>query len=113
MKNSIHYRLACLLLLCFGSTVAHAGCPKCPKPPKFIECEKTYIQPSQIDINQKKIMINCNDRVYETSTLYTDDGGLYFKDYRDQGKCRDGFWECNVCHDCNENYYLWCRVCYN
>lgn len=99
-------------MLCFGSIASHAGCPKCPPKPKFIECEKTYIQSSQINIAQDNIIVTCNGNTYYTSAIHTDEQGLYFKDYR-QGQCPDGFWECNVCHDCNENYYIWCRTCYN
>ncbi len=94
------------------SHIELAGCPKCPKPPKAIECEKIYVQLSQIDILDNQIYVHVNENRIQTSSIHTDERGLYFKDYYNAG-CSDGFWECRVCHACNENYYIWCRTCYN
>lgn len=113
MKTVCNRLLAFFVLLCFGSITAYAGCPKCPKPPKFMECEKTYIVGSQIEIVEDQIFVNVAENVVQTSALYADEAGLYFKDFRKQGCCPDGYWECSVCHDCTENYYIWCRTCYN
>ncbi len=112
MKTLTCRFFALLFLVCLSWAAAYAGCPKCPKPTKFIECDKTYIDPEQIEINENQIQVNCEGKVYLTSAIYTDERGVYFKDFR-QGGCPDGFWECSVCHDCNENYYIWCRTCYN
>ncbi|MBS0652106.1 MAG: hypothetical protein JSR39_01120 [Verrucomicrobia bacterium] len=112
MKTSHYHFLTLLFILCFGSIAANAGCPKCPKPPKFIECEKIYIQSSQIDIVEDQIYIHFSGNTVQTSGIHTDHGGMFIKDYR-QGDCPDGSWECRVCHACNENYYIWCRTCYN
>lgn len=112
MKTTLFRFLGFLALLVVTTISAHAKC-SCPKPPKFVECDKVYVQPSQIDLIDGQILVKVEEQVLQTSMILTDEQGFYFKDYKKQGDCPDFQWECEVCHACNDNWNNYCQICWN
>ncbi len=104
-----------LAVLFFLTTSLHAECSCCPKPKTLtlIECEKTYIQPSQIELLDEHIYVQVNNRVVQTAALHADACGIFFKDVYKETNCPDGFWECQTCHACNAGYTFFCTECWN
>ena len=79
----------------------------------FFPCEKAYVESSQVAVSQDGISIQFQNGTLLTSTLYSDEQGFYFKDFKRRGDCSEGKWECQVCHYCNPNYNLYCGICWN
>lgn len=52
----------------------------------FSPCEKTYVDPFHIDIHDKKIHVDDRGESFETSALYSDESGLYYKDFLEKPK---------------------------
>jgi len=115
MKASLQRILGVFFVLLFMAVVmqSYAGCPcKKPKPKQDESIERIYVAPAQINLNGNQILVLMDDQVYQTSAIFSDEKGIYIKEYY-TGDCPDGFWQCRTCGHCNERYYLWCRVCNN
>ncbi|MCB1110574.1 MAG: hypothetical protein KDK64_06290 [Chlamydiia bacterium] len=50
----------------------------------YTPCEKTYIDPHLIHLNQHRIEVGNGEEKIQTSTLYSDDSGIYFQDFLKQ-----------------------------
>ncbi|MCP5506600.1 MAG: hypothetical protein H7A38_06935 [Chlamydiales bacterium] len=48
---------------------------------EYIPCEKTYIDPNVVDLHEKKIKVQEGEEIYQTSAIYSDKNGLFYKDY--------------------------------
>ena len=75
----------------------------------FILCEKTYIQEEQLVIHEGIILIQANETAYRTSAVYSDNNGLFIKDYAHG--CANDEWWCPKCEQCNKTYYFLCPSC--
>ncbi|MCX6988836.1 MAG: hypothetical protein NTZ52_04975 [Chlamydiae bacterium] len=80
-------------------------------PEDFFSCEKIYISADHLFFNANSIYVTLPGGVIKTSTIFSDQRGLYLKDFKRQGQCPDGQWQCSDCNRCNENFYIWCRSC--
>lgn len=47
----------------------------------YIPCDKTYIDPNVVDLHEKKIKVQDGEEIYQTSAIYSDKNGLFYKDY--------------------------------
>jgi hypothetical protein len=48
---------------------------------EYVPCEKTYIDPKTVNLFEKKIKIDQEGKTLQTSAIYADSGGLFYKDY--------------------------------
>ena len=76
----------------------------------FISCEKTYVKPSQLGFSDGTIFVAFDNQWLETSAIYADTIGLYFKDYK-SSKCGKNEWRCGYCNKCNSTSDCRCRFC--
>ena len=99
----IHYFLALLLVSnhIFASLDDNA---------EFVPCEKTYIQSQQIEFIDRFIIVNVGNSIIQTSGIFADQTGFYFKDYR-KGDCEEGEWQCKICDTCNPYWNTSCKEC--
>jgi hypothetical protein len=102
--------IICLLLL-LGPASISAKC-KCGKPPKENHLEeKIYLSASQIDIVENQIYANLESEAIPVLTLHTDQEGIYVLVRRRQGRCPEGYWECDTCSGCTSLYNWDCDWC--
>ncbi len=87
MRNVI-YKALCVLFVCFRIAHAHENGP-CDS------CEKLYLQPDQIAINEEGIFIQLGGEWMITNAIHRDGTGLYVSTAHDEGTFS---WECRVCH---------------
>lgn len=79
----------------------------------YIPCEKTYVQPSQIQILESGIFVTINEYLIPTSAIHIDTRGLYFADYRNRKEeCESPNWKCSYCGQCNATWYSRCPNCH-
>ncbi len=112
MENSREKFMKNRLLFCFFFLFAGSSFEACESD-AFYPCEKSYVEMDQIQFTQEGIYVQLQNKSVLTSTLHTDSRGLYFVDFKRQGSCPQGKWECQVCHYCNPNYTLYCGICWN
>ncbi|QVL57579.1 MAG: hypothetical protein KFB93_00450 [Simkaniaceae bacterium] len=62
---------------------------------EYVPCEKTYIDPEVVDLHEKKIKISSSGEVYQTSAIYSDANGLFYKDYLDAHEHNVAVHECD------------------
>jgi hypothetical protein len=48
---------------------------------EYVPCEKTYIDPHTVNLFEKKIKIDQEGNTLQTSAIYADSEGLFYKDY--------------------------------
>src|SRR3972149_6762193 len=60
----------------------------------FETCEKTYVASSQINMQEGKIFVQLEDYWGLTDTLYTDEGGFYFKTIQAAHGCPSPYIKC-------------------
>lgn len=80
---------------------------------KVIELpEHLYLAVEQITVADNKIYVNIYNEIYETSTLFSDEKGLYIQTINSKctGECGWFYWQCRRCGFCNL-YELECKVC--
>lgn len=51
---------------------------------EYVPCAKTYVDPNVVDLREKKIKVREGEEIYQTSALYSDKNGLFYKDYLDR-----------------------------
>lgn len=106
------YRLLPLLLALAGWIYPNLSFADCSNDQKlFYPCNKTYVVIDRVTFLDNSIRVALEDKMIETSAIYCDDEGYYFRDFS-QG-CDDGYWECRHCHHCNPVYKFFCEVCWN
>ena len=62
---------------------------------EYVPCEKTYIDPEVVDLHEKKIKISSSGEIYQTSAIYSDANGLFYKDYLDAHELPMATQECD------------------
>lgn len=67
-----------------------------PQNPSFVPCEKTYISPQEIALEETTIHIKTESLSGKTSAIYSDSTGLYYTDFLEDIKeisiaCEDDF----------------------
>lgn len=77
----------------------------------FFSCEKIYISSADVLLDGNSIYVTLPFGAIKTSGIFADQRGLYFKDFKRQGDCGYGQWQCSDCGRCNQNYYIWCQTC--
>jgi hypothetical protein len=75
----------------------------------FIPCNKTYVNPEQIEFLDNQIFIQIDDVIFRTSGIRSDAAGFYFEDAERecgylQRPCPRSY--CNACN------FIWDSVCY-
>lgn len=96
-----------------GSAEIHASC-KQGKPPKDKNLvEKIYLDPSKIEITNQQILVEIENVLVPAVALYSDPEGIYIlaKRGREQGRCPEGYWECNTCRGCSPWITVECDWC--
>lgn len=85
------------------------GCSKKKKEQTPPETQKVYIHPAQVNVDEAGILVAVDQTVMRTSALFSDQQGLYIRDYgRDD--CPDDTWYCSKCGDCHQNWYVFCPL---
>lgn len=51
---------------------------------EYVPCAKTYVDPEVVDLHEKKIKVHEGADTYQTSAIYSDINGLFYKDYLDR-----------------------------
>lgn len=51
---------------------------------EYVPCAKTYVNPNVVDLHEKKIKVHEGAEAYQTSAIYSDTNGLFYKDYLDR-----------------------------
>lgn len=51
------------------------------EPTGFKQCPKTYVDPDHVDLIENTISVETQGVHYRTSAIYSDDSGLYYKDF--------------------------------
>ncbi|WP_420421448.1 hypothetical protein [Simkania sp.] len=65
-----------------------------PSTLSFVACEKTYINPEEVLLDQATIHVQTENVTGVTSALYSDGQGLYYKDIQlDETLCLDDFFD--------------------
>jgi|GEM_PF-3317229 len=95
----------------FVMICVHADIPCCHEDDEFHSCEKTYVLAENIDFFENRIFIVMDKQIFQTSSIFSDLKGIYFKDFKRQGICEDRHWECSRCHFCTHDYYFYCDAC--
>lgn len=115
MKMRLKKTLGILCLLLFITTASaenlNSKCPCRPRPPGTNVREKTYLNNSDIEISQNKILVKIQGKVEPAIALFSDEDGLYILTKKRQGRCPEEYWECSTCGGCSPWYVPECDWC--